>query len=71
MSSQYSGTYTAPATQTSKTLSSDVVEVWSDNFITEIDKLQKLVVDYPYIAMDTEFPGDVYEDDGNHYGMLA
>lgn len=46
--------------------------MYIDNFFQELDKIQKLITDYPYIAMvspfwlifqDTEFPGDVFEDD--------
>lgn len=34
-------------------------EVWRDNLAREMDTLRNLVDDYPYIAMDTEFPGIV------------
>ncbi len=32
-------------------------EVYSDNFVNEMKQLRALVEDYPYIALDTEFPG--------------
>lgn len=35
------------------------VDVWADNMKTEMDKIMAVVDDYPYIAMDTEFPGIV------------
>ena len=34
-------------------------EVWADNFVEEMTKISKLVDKYPYIGMDTEFPGFV------------
>jgi len=42
-------------------LSSDIVEVFSDNFFQEIEKISSLIHLYNFIAMDTEFPGDVYD----------
>jgi len=36
-------------------------EVYADNFIEEIKKLSKLLIVYNHVAMDTEFPGVVYQ----------
>lgn len=44
-------------------LAADIIEVYNDNFFKEMEKIMSLVPEYNYIAMDTEFPGDVY--DGN------
>ena len=37
-----------------------IVEVYEDNFIQEIIIISKLLEEYNYIGMDTEFPGTVY-----------
>ena len=39
---------------------SKIIEVYSDNFIKEIKNIGKYLKSYPYIGMDTEFPGIVY-----------
>eukprot|EP01029_Cantina_marsupialis_P012711 TRINITY_DN2801_c0_g1_i1.p1 TRINITY_DN2801_c0_g1~~TRINITY_DN2801_c0_g1_i1.p1 ORF type:complete len:268 (+),score=22.77 TRINITY_DN2801_c0_g1_i1:161-964(+) len=35
----------------------EIRDVWQTNFKSEIDQLCELCVSYPYVAMDTEFPG--------------
>ena len=45
--------------QESKSLK-PIIEVYEDNFIQEIKRIGKYIKEYPYIGMDTEFPGNVY-----------
>ena len=40
-------------------------EVYFDNFIEEIKMLSRLIDQYNYVAMDTEFPGIVYQSSVN------
>jgi len=37
----------------------EIRDVWAHNFEEEIEIIRGIVEDYPYIAMDTEFPGVV------------
>lgn len=53
---------------TSKTPSGDVLrvrEVWNDNLEEEFETIRSIVDDFPYLAMDTEFPGIVARPVGN------
>ena len=40
--------------------SNRIKEVYSDNFIQEIKNISNYLTQYPYVGMDTEFPGVIY-----------
>jgi len=42
-----------------------IAQVWRDNLAEEFDRIRNVVEQYPYIAMDTEFPGIVARPTGN------
>jgi len=42
-----------------------IIEVWNSNLDEEFKKIRKIVQKYPFIAMDTEFPGVVAKISGD------
>ncbi|KAH7830013.1 putative CCR4-NOT transcription complex, subunit 7 [Monocercomonoides exilis] len=40
--------------------SDQIVDVWAHNVDKEFERIKKLLPKYPVVAMDTEFPGEVY-----------
>jgi len=50
----------------------DIIEVWSENLEKEMENIRHIVDHYPYISMDTEYPGVVarpitnFKNDGNY-----
>ena len=49
----------------SRSYSVMIREVWADNMVEEFALIKEIVYQYPYIAMDTEFPGIVFRPVGN------
>lgn len=43
-----------------KSSDNKIIDVFEDNFITEIKNIGQFLSKYPYIGMDTEFPGVIY-----------
>ncbi|KAH7852449.1 hypothetical protein Vadar_024921 [Vaccinium darrowii] len=58
-------------------------EVWAENLEDELSLIEQVLADYPYVAMDTEFPGTIFHPviekhqlsrlspDKNYYVMKA
>ena len=62
--------------QSSSVAGSDAIirDVWIQNFFQVMLQIEGLIDEYPYIAMDTEFPGTVYlptnTDDEFEYNVI-
>jgi len=40
---------------------SRIKNVWIYNLDTELDKISQLLEEFPFVSMDTEFPGTCFE----------
>lgn len=49
-----------PNKQNVSTNKTKIIEVYEDNFIAEIKNISKYLINYPFVGMDTEFPGVLY-----------
>jgi len=47
-----------------------IVEVWGHNLVEEIAKIAEVLEEYPYVAIDTEFPGVVAEPVGHYKNQI-
>lgn len=52
-------------------MNSGIVDVWSDNLLSAFDKIRRVVTEYSYISMDTEFPGVVAKPVGSFLSQEA
>ncbi|KAK2964795.1 putative CCR4-NOT transcription complex subunit 8 [Blattamonas nauphoetae] len=39
---------------------SEILDVWAHNFEDQLSKITELIEDYPYVGLDTEFPGVIF-----------
>lgn len=58
---QYKKIQMSPASPKYQANNLKITEVYEDNFVKEITRIGKYLKQYPYIGMDTEFPGIVYK----------
>jgi len=69
ISETINSTSSSCTTSTSSSSPTEIREVWNYNLYEAFSQICQLVQDYPFVAMDTEFPGIVAKPTGNFNTM--